>query len=1221
MAAPMSSCLRDTSSVCSPIMMNKSPESQFGEQSTATNLQWEKAQRDTWKINPAVPIPVVDKKIQCTTQDSTTSLDQVTSRSNSHFRVLLAQLDTIDSLSKQNVNIELSSTKSFVDHNLESEQCMEEKTKCVALSIDKKHFSERELMVPVSTASGDETSVYTSKMKLGPLCHKGSSVSYVPSRLQVEALIETTVRIPSTITSLSSFPQYSSISGMPSLLHTQDIVWPDNRRMSFPKLPSKRLPLLLYSDYVNSLDITEIAEMVSITPPCCRISSIPGFPSVLERVPNMAGLLPTCAKISKVPGLVSLQLGNSYERNVCERGSLWKKTLRIKEEFLSRVSCVQEHTADDSNVDRCMGAILPTCARKASVPGFPSAPLQMASYTPSMTSLLPTCPKQTLIAGIPFRQNVRSYNDNWHVLVELILDAPLRSSPILFQEKPHKDTRYEKHMVNMLPSCPCKAALPGFPSVPQKEHSVLDVLFSRRQDSRATCPRKYNVTNPPSKEPVSAQVESLNMGGHVTMEKNFYQNTTNIINFVPMCPKQTQTPGMPCHFPKTYENKDWHALRRVINNSLEKNTQVYVVQWTPEDTILPKDMVNLLNSCPVEAKVFGLPFAPQLKPRMVNIVYSCPRHSGISGLPSWKRLSSCKEWFTSQSLKWKIPCIKKEVKILNATSCVDTGIAENMCALLPSCPEHAKILGFSSLTQRLLDSSTVVNVLPSCTKESSVPGMPPNVTKQFESLMERQGLLLPREMSVAILHLEDVKMYSFNSDVIINMVSVLPTCPRHSRIYGIPFRVSESVEVKWIVDNRPVWEKPLKNPGKLPLIYHHGLYFREMSAVRIMLSMLPPCPKHPNISGIPFKVEERTSAVQVLPKEAPSMLKCLATLPEHGKIHGLPAKNCAKICDDWYVDRDGDCEPSFNTRCVVVCQDFKNEEMSHNDKEIMLSMFALCPRQTLIHGFPSVSRSQAVATVEKDMVQLLPCCPRKSNIIGFPSIISNSNVGGGTDVITKTQDCTAFAKRCGSYKDVMKNLLLFELSSPNILKSSLIAVPDINQFSNMVNIISSCLMNASILGLPSTHMHHSGRGWPIEKTLLAKSGIKITGKEGQIMSQHLSLEQQFIYDSPVQERSPQFHARDVPDYVQQRMTIESSQCPSEVTVKDFLSSCSEIQVDKPASEVNGIESSMNDTSPIRLDFDLKKSDSNVCSPVETQKDGHGLWIPIDAEEVAVLEKG
>lgn len=1247
--------------------MNKTPEAQSGELSTATNLQWEKPQRDTRKISPAVPIALVDRKILCTTQENTTILDQVTSRSNSYFRVLATQPDTTDNLSKQreelNLNFESSSTKVFVDHSFNSEQYLEEEKTEDAWSMDKGQLRERDkgvtqqLVLPSSAVSTEETFMYTSKVKLGPLCPKGSSISHLPSTIQPEALIEAAVRIPSTITLQSSCPQYSSIPGMPSLYQSQDIAWPDHRRILIQKLPSKRLTLLLYSDYVNSVEDSISGKIVNITPSCCRSSSIPGFPSALKCVSNMAYLLPTCARICKVPGLASVGLVTGYEKNAWKRSSLWEKPLQIKEAFVSHVSCVQEQTADNTNVNRAMVAILPTCARKVSVPGFPSAPLQKALDTPNMTSLFPTCPKQTVIAGLPFRERVRSYNDNWHVLRELILDGSLRSNPVLVQEKPHKDNRYIKHMVNMLPSCPWKAILPGFPSVQPKEHSVPDVSFAPRQDSRKTCRRKPNITDLPTNEPFGFQVEGLGMDRHILMEVNVHQNMPSIVSLVPMCPQQTQIPGMPCQYQNKFENKDWHGLRGVINKRLEKNTQAYILQRIPEDRKIFKDMVDLLISCPEKAKVFGFPSAPQLKPNMVNVILSCPRDSGVFGLPSKKLcLSSCKEWFTLKGLQLEIPFIKREVKILNKFPCFDKNIVESMSAILPSCPENAGVPGFpSALTQRLSDGSTVVNLLTSWTKESRVPGLPlRNSTKQSEWLIERKHLLLPREKPVVTLHLEDVKVSYLDSDMIVNTVSIMPTCsqtvclpgfpsvtcqmlpkminllpacPRHSGVCGIPSRVHrESDEAKWNVDKRPVWERPLTHPGKLSLIYHHEMYSAEMSVLKIMLSMLPPCPKHSEIPGIPSKVGAKP--VEAMIKEAPSMLKSLVTLPEHGKIPGLPAKYCAKKFDDWYADRDTVWQHPFITRYEVVYQDFTNEEMSCKDKEMMLSLLALCPRQALIPGFPSASHPQAVYTiVEKnpDMVELMQCCPRQSSIIGFPSVIYDSTVGGGTMMMIKTQDCSLFHKRCGCHKDVMKTILPLELSCPNIdLRSNFIPVSlsDTNQLSNMVNIVSSCPKNTSVLGVPSTHMDRSGQGWLVQKTLLVDSRTK-RKEEQSLIHQQPALEEQSFYNVYVQERSVQFifPGQDVPEDVQERMTIESSTRPTEAIVKDFPSSHYEIQVDKPSSTENETEILWDETSPIRLDFDAKKIESDVCSTLEMQKDGWGFWIPMEAEEVAVLEKG
>lgn len=87
------------------------------------------------------------------------------------------------------------------------------------------------------------------------------------------------------------------------------------------------------------------------------------------------------------------------------------------------------------------------------------------------------------------------------------------------------------------------------------------------------------------------------------------------------------------------------------------------------------------------------------------------------------------------------------------------------------------------------------------------------------------------------------------------------------------------------------------------------------------------------------------------------------------------------------------------------------------------------------------------------------------------------------------------------------------------------------------------------------------------------------------------------------------------------MTVESSVPPVKAIVKNSPSSNSEIQVDHESSGVNGIENLWDAASQIRLDFDTKKTKSDVYSPVEMHEDEQGFWIPIETEEIAVLKKG
>ncbi|XP_051285534.1 uncharacterized protein ehbp1l1a isoform X3 [Dicentrarchus labrax] len=1311
MAASVSSCLRNASSACPPMVLNITPEVEYGEWSIAKNSQSEKLQKDTRKISPAVP--VMDKKIICNTSAS----DNVTTRLESYFGILSAQQPKTGNTSKQreepNVNFASSSSKSFVVDDLDP--CIE-KERTEHVDMDKRPLCEsdkrvtQELMLPNSAVTIEEKCVYTSVVEYGPLCPRESSVSHLSSILQPEAQIEETKKVPSMIKLLSSCPQYSKIPGMTCLHQSQVIAWLDDRRLLFRKLPSHRFPLLLHSNYVSSLyeGSTGTATTVHLTPSCSRSASIPGFPSALKREPNMTHLLPTCPRNCRIPGLACAGSMTVYGKSVWVRHSLWTKPLQTKEAFILNMSCVQEQAVSDTNMIIVMVAMLPTCPRKASVPGFPSAPLQKVSNTPSMASLLPTCPKQTMIAGMPFRQRVMAKNDSWHFLRREMngINGPLRSNPVRVQEsKSKEDKEYMKHMVNMSPSCPWKAKNPGFPSVSQKEPSVPGVPFVASQypcmaDFLPTCPRKTRVIGLPSKEPGSAQGEFLALSKHILMEKPLSVGEVliqdispvgdlnkskmfcsvamlpscpvrtrlagmptgpqkllpSIVSFVPTCPKLTQIPGMPSRDQnRGKQNRDWHASRRIINKRSEQTRHAYIVQWLPKDTESLKNMVDMF--CPQKANVFGLPSAPR-EPSMVNVMPSCPRNSGVHGLPSKTGqklcLSRCNEWFAYKSLQWESQFIKREVLILNAVSCFDQNTAMSMIAILPSCPENASVPGFpSALTPTIADGPTMVHLLHSCTKESRVPGMPVrDTTKQLEWLMERKSLLFPGEKFGVTSHLQDVNVFYLDCDTIINMVSILPscpptaclpgfpsipcqmledmpsminllqTCPRHSRVCGIPSRVhSESGEAEWSVDKRPVWERPLTNLGRLSVIHDYKMCFREKTVVGIMVSMLPPCPKHSYIPGIPSKVVKKS--VKAVLNEAPSMLKSLGNIPKHCKIPGLPAKNSANNNSGWYLDRDAVWENPFNRRYGVVHQDFTVKEMSYRDKEIMLSMLPSCPQQALNPGFPSAPRPRAVdAIVEKnaDMVQLLPCCPRQSNIIGFPSRASDSSdskVEGWPVVMIRTQGFCPFYKKYGSPHKECPNI---------VLSSGIIAVPqpDLDRLSNMVNILPSCPKKGSVLGVQSTHVHHSGLGWPVKTLLLMKSETKTIGKQREnLMSQELSLEEHSFCKFSVNKRSMRFivPSQNVPEDVHQRVTTKPLTCPVEAIVQDLPSSNSGIQVDQPSSRVNDIEMLWDESSPTRLNLDSKKTKSDVCSPLEMHKDDHGFWIPIEAEEIALLEKG
>ncbi|XP_033986723.1 uncharacterized protein ehbp1l1a isoform X2 [Trematomus bernacchii] len=1153
-SASVSSCLRDASSASSPMVMNKTPDVQSGDCSIVKNQKNKKPKRNPKKKSP-VPIPVMDQTTIC----NRTVSDKVS-----------AQQATTDNLLKQKedfkVDLASSYKKSFDAHGLDPEHCMANgRTENDVRSTNERPVSEKDSsimgghVVPNPVVSVEEKCVYISKVDVGPLCTTGFSIPHSPSTIQPKVQIEGTVA--SIIKLHSSCPQYSKIPGMPSVHQSQVITWPADCRSLFKELPINRLPSPLSSDYVSSFygGSAGIASMVDLTPTCPRSASIPGFPSALKREPNMTCLLPICPRACSIPGLAAAGSATRYEDMVWDRCSLWKKPLQIKEAFISQMSCVQEKSVGDT---KAMVAMLPTCCTRASVPGFPSARLQNVSNTPSMASLLPTCPKQSMIVGMPSNHRSMVYSDTWHILRECILDRPLRGYTVLVQGKSYEDKEHFKHMVDMLPSCPSRTCLVGMPTAPKK------------------C-------------------------------------LPSIVNLAPICPKQTQTVGMPSKDQNNSENKDWRAMKRFINRKPEKITPTYIEQWIPKE--IPKDMVAMLRSCPQKANVVGLPSAPQQKPSMVNVMPSCPIQSRVPGWPSKTGqklgLSTCNEWFADKGLQCENPFIKKEVHILNSVLCFDKNTTQSMSAMLPSCPENARVLGFpSALT--LADGTTMVNVLPSCAKESRISGMPSRDTgKKLGWPMESKPLLLAKKLSAAMLDLQDVNMFYSDRDTLINMVSILPSCPqtaclpgfpsvpcqvladipnminllptypRHSRVRGIPSLLYS--EAEWSVDKSPIWEKPLRKPGRLSVINDHKMHFKEKVLLRIMVSMLPPCPKHSCIPGIPSKALKRPG--KVVRKEAPSMLKSLATFPKHSNISGLPAKNIAKDSDGWYMDKDVVWENTFNRRHGVVQQDLPVNEMSYRDKSIMLSMLPSCPRQALNPGFPSAPRPKAVDDiVEKhpEMLQLLSCCPQQSRIIGFASrvsIISDSKVVGWPVVTIKTPG-DLYTTDSSNKDIIMASVPLKRPLTKMSLSSGFTPVPPpgVNRLANMINIVPSCPKKASVLGVPSTHVHHSEQGWP---------GTKISVKQRtNLMTCKLSLKEQ------------------------QRMEIESSTCPIKAIVEDLPASNSEIQVHQQSFIVNGSNILWDDASPTRLDFDTKKTKSDVCSTLEGHKDERGFWIPIKEEE-------
>lgn len=600
--------------------------------------------------------------------------------------------------------------------------------------------------LPNSAASPEETSLYVSKMDLGPLAPAGSSGAHLPPTFQKEVQVEAEERGPQVATFLPSCPPSSGIPGVADLHQSLLRAWPEDTRALVHKLCGRGLPPLLHPGPFASGDHGGMTRMV--------LSGLsragPGSP----RSSETALLVSTCPQVSRIPGLPSV---GRASRCVWDGCSLWRKASWPEEPF---GSLMKNHTVAPADVDPVMAAMLPTCPRGARTPGFPSAGPPKALSGPSMAGLLPTCPTHTAVVGMPFRAKVGLSFHRWPILGEgLILKPPSRNSVPVDE--------------SLAPCCLWKvggslqdAHLVSRPPAAHQCPSVVDFV--------PACPSRSRVLGLPSKEFISSQRKSFSdkslmgegwnggadsVGGILDSEQG---ELSAMVAMLPSCPARTCLLGLPSrpHKPLSHletQRPDAEAQRvsKVRDYPALSPGVVQPLTWKDWG-----DMVDMSPSCPKEATVFGLPSAPRQEARMLDLLPSCPGHTQICGLPSKAAHTpgACQGWPQGG------PAVPRGVRLLRPGWSSDESGMQAMAATRPSCPVVACVPGLpSALT--LTDGPKMLNSSHGFTAESRVPGMSlgPH-TNQIKWTMAKHGLLLPQKEP---------------TDLGTVMVSRLQSCPDH----------------------------------------------------------------------------------------------------------------------------------------------------------------------------------------------------------------------------------------------------------------------------------------------------------------------------------------------------------------------------------------------------------------------------------------------------------
>ncbi|XP_012688261.2 uncharacterized protein ehbp1l1a isoform X4 [Clupea harengus] len=892
------------------------------------------------------------------------------------------------------------------------------------------------------------------------------------------------------VTLLPSCPRVSRSPGLPSaMMHSRDEAQDGERtfdRKVLLEKPSKKVSKVTVSQGPVPETLTKDEEdargMAYLSPCCPREARPPGLPSThlpmadgprIVMEPNMVDLLPTCVRVSSVPGIPSWQQMNLIQ----SRDNLWclsKKPLcqtSLREKSL--VFATPGRVYDDKESRRHMMALVPSCPSKSQIPGFPSAPrpkVDPRHQMPSMTDILPSCPKSSQIPGLP---TIMASNETLALKwpsEDIVFFKPFKEKPKILHfhdlGKFYHDMEMLKTMLVLVPTCPRKARIPGFPSVPRD-------------------PKKLHADKAPS-----------------------------MVNILPTCPKSSGVAGLPSR--SLAESTGWFMDNSSLFEKPFKSPASKIHHFPAAPGLLDTsvNMSNMRPSCPRATRIPGCPSAPQPEivrpPSIVNLVPSCPKVSKVMGLPSimavnaeqeiphWYKIAKKPLWVKQRKdPSGLVKPLSLRIKLLK--ECGD--IRRPMVNLAPTCPWQARVPGFPSAPRPEPERArSMINLLPSCPKMSMVPGM------SSAKLVEEFDLVKAwptREMSLWIkpfkskhcqaICLEPAQyrpaddsgrdivknmwllvpccpgkatVPGFPSspkpklDNTPNMVNLLPCCPKVARIPGVPSTRMSKTElhsaINWPLGIEPFWVKPLRKKSYESVLVLPVQYITILDKIIIkgMSYLAPSCPGRARMPGFPSA--PRPQAVR-----APGMVSMRPSCPQSSRVPGLPSTRQSHTGFDaevnWHAGTKTLWAKTMKVNSCPHVLDCPSQYCSTKDRCVIRSMVSLvpsCPGKARMPGFPSAPRPQAVKA--PGMVSMRPSCPQSSRVPGLPST-RQSHTGFDAKVNWHAGTKTLLAK------PMKVNSCPHVLDCPSQYSST----KDKCVIRSMVSLVPSCPANARSPGFPS----------------------------------------------------------------------------------------------------------------------------------------------------------
>nr|XP_055052250.1 uncharacterized protein ehbp1l1a isoform X2 [Misgurnus anguillicaudatus] len=831
--------------------------------------------------------------------------------------------------------------------------------------------------------------------------------------------------IPTSMASiLPCCPKVSYIAGFPSvkdLNSCQNIaqLWPSNDELSMiiAQRNQSYLNILLPPE---DIDLNQLRGIISIVPCCPGKARTPGFPSVPKQKQdiayNMTKFLPSCPKATLVSGLSSIQIlaRAEWPENM---KPFWIKTLACQP-CHSIYQCPEQYKIpQDNNANKSMTSMIPSCPRNARTPGSPSAPWLMPE-TQIISGTLSTCPlsaKTPGISSLHLSKNDKTMVNNWSFKDNAVLVRRcLKETPV----NPHKEMkvayqdeeRFRMHAI--LPCCPAKASVAGFPSA----HPLVMVLIS------PSCPTVSTVPGM-----LSSKISKV--------EFQWFVNET------PLWVEQ----------PKS-------RLCQLKHPVLPQYGEI-------KDEAIKRNMLALRPSCATSSKLPGFPSAPGPKkkgkvPSMVSIMTCCPHRTKISGIPSLDlgNGTSLTAWAFGEMPLYKR--ILKDESNMIGTSLINYVHQPNFqmadMITVPSCARQSSVPGFpstySSLWSTQFDGhkqgySTVLGMTDvkvdlsspnksdhrfvleetkeninfsskegdkgilergniHCRMWHSIPDMPllltvgkrsesdqilPSSTRSetcIDSLAKNsavdKGILwasterpdqLAYELKTGqttdgLVHSPAKDHTGVQQKCVPNMVDLLPSCPLFSKVIGCPSTAHcsqyETDIMNWPTGLFIIWDKTHKSTNNIL-----STPFQTHSEVPLTYT----CPNESRIPGFPSAKRATVLGRNLMSALCPSC-------PETSIVIGTPSRSQIpeeKHHEEWlsiktsFLDKHTKPKPILKIECPV----------EYSATVRMVAMVSCCPCSTRIPGFPSAPMSK-ITTIqsceESSQENLLSTNPKDSTI-------------------------------------------------------------------------------------------------------------------------------------------------------------------------------------------------------------------------------------------------